>query len=366
MQKTAVHAFAPSGQAKAADTQMSEAGLKKAKNVIYLVGAALIIGGGVAWYVLSRPALPAGFAAGNGRLEATQIYVASKYPGRVKDILFNEGDTVETGQVVARMDTTALEAQLREAQAQIKAAQDSRRVSLAQVAVKQADYNFAEKQYARSKDLVTRGAVSGQEAELDQARALADRAELVGAQADATRTISNIDAAQATSDRLKAEINDAVLVAPLRARIETRLTEPGEVLPQGGRVYSLNNLADVYMYVFLPESVTGKVKIGSEARIVLDAAPQYPIRAYVSFISPMAQFTPKTVETAEERHNLTFRVKLQIDPARLREYEALVKTGLPGMGYVRYDENAQWPEFLQTKNANPQNLWMATGSKSPN
>ena len=366
MQKSAVHAFAPSGQAKAQDTHKSEAGLRKSKTMMYLVGAALVAGGGVAWYILSRPALPAGFAAGNGRLEATQIYVASKYPGRVKDILFNEGDTVETGQVVARMDTTALEAQLREAQAQIKAAQDSRRVSLAQVAVKQADYNFAEKQYARSKDLVTRGAVSGQEAELDQARALTDRAELVGAQADATRTISNIDAAQATADRLKSEINDAVLVAPLRARIETRLTEPGEVLPQGGRVFSLNNLADVYMYVFLPESVTGKVKIGSEARIVLDAAPQYPIRAFVSFVSPMAQFTPKTVETAEERHNLTFRVKLQIDPARLREYEALVKTGLPGMGYVRYDENAPWPESLQAKTANPQNLWTPTGSKSSN
>jgi len=368
MQKTAVHAFAPSGQAKVSDTPKGEAasGLKKSKTTLYLIGAALVIGGGVAWYLLSQPALPAGFAAGNGRLEATQIYVASKYPGRVKDVLFNEGDTVETGQVVARIDTTALEAQLREAQAQIKAAQDSRRVSLAQVAVKQADYNFAEKQYARSKDLVTRGAVSGQEAELDQARALANRAELVGAQADATRSISNIDAAQATADRLKSEINDAVLVAPLRARVETRLTEPGEVLPQGGRVFSLNNLADVYMYVFLPESVTGKVNVGSEARIVLDAAPQYPIRAFVSFVSPMAQFTPKTVETAEERHNLTFRVKLQIDPARLREYEALVKTGLPGMGYVRYDENAPWPEFLQTKAANPQNLWTATGSKSSN
>jgi HlyD family secretion protein len=367
MQKTAVHAFAPSGQAKASDTHKGEtAGLKKSKTTLYLIGAALVIGGGVAWYLLSQPALPAGFAAGNGRLEATQIYVASKYPGRVKDVLFNEGDTVETGQVVARMDTTALEAQLREAQAQIKAAQDGRRVSLAQVAVKQADYNFAEKQYARSKELVTRGAVSGQEAELDQARALANRAELVGAQADATRSISNIDAARATADRLKSEINDAVLVAPLRARVETRLTEPGEVLPQGGRVFSLNNLADVYMYVFLPESVTGKVKVGSEARIVLDAAPQYPIRAFVSFVSPMAQFTPKTVETAEERHNLTFRVKLQIDPARLRDYEALVKTGLPGMGYVRYDENAPWPEFLQTKAANPQNLWTATGSKSTN
>src|SRR6185312_128254 len=102
MQKTAVHAFAPSGQAKAADAQKREAGLRKSKTMLYLVGASLVIGGGVAWYVLSRPALPAGFAAGNGRLEANQIYVASKYPGRVKDVLFNEGDTVETGQVVAR------------------------------------------------------------------------------------------------------------------------------------------------------------------------------------------------------------------------------------------------------------------------
>jgi HlyD family secretion protein len=153
----------------------------------------------------------------------------------------------------------------------------------------------------------------------------------------------------------------------MRARIESRLTEPGEVLPQGGRVFSLNNLADVYMYVFLPASVTGKVKVGSEARIVLDAAPQYPIRAFVSFVSPMAQFTPKTVETAEERHNLTFRVKLQIDPQRLRQYEALVKSGLPGLGYVRYDDNAEWPEDLQVRAVNPQNLWTPSGSsKSAN
>lgn len=337
-------------------------GLQKSKTMLYLLGAVVVLGGGAAWYFLSRPSLPPGFAGGNGRLEANQVFVAAKYPGRVRDVLFNEGDTVETGQVVARMDTTALEAQLREAQAQTKAAEDGRRVSLAQVQVKQADYNFAAKQYQRSKDLVTRGAVSGQEAELDQARALANRAELVGAQAEATRATSTIDAAQATADRLKSEINDAVLVAPLRARVETRLTEPGEVLPQGGRVYSLNNLADVYMYVFLPEDVTGKIRIGSEARIVLDAAPQYPIRAFVSFVSPMAQFTPKAVETAEERHNLTFRVKLQIDPERLRQYETLVKTGLPGMGYVRYDTNAQWPEFLQLKAANPQKLWTPTGS----
>ena len=335
---------------------------RKLKRALYLVTGAALIGGGVAaWIVFSAPALPPGFAGGNGRLEANQIYVATKYPGRVKDVLFDEGDTVETGQVVAHMDTTALEAQLQQALAQIVEAENARKVALAQVDVKRADFNYAQKQTERSNQLVTQGAVSGQEAEIDAARMQATRAELVGAQAGAVRALSTIDAAKATADRLRAEIKDAVLVAPLRTRVETRLTEPGEVLGQGGRVFSLVDLSDVYMYVFLPESVVGKITLGSEARIVLDAAPQYPIRALVSYVSPVAQFTPKTVETEEERHNLTFRVKLQLDKERLRQYEPLVKSGLPGMGYVRMDQSAPWPDNLQFKSV-PENLWAPTGS----
>jgi len=335
---------------------------KRSKSAVLLVVAALVAGGGVAaWLFLRKPELPPGFAGGNGRLEANQVYISAKYPGRIKEVLFNEGDDVEAGQVVARMDTSALDAQLREAEAQIKAAQDSRNVALAQVAVKQADYDFARKQNVRSQELVPRGAVSQREAEVDDAAMLSSRAQLTGAKAQAVQTLSAIDAARATADRLRAEIADAVLVAPIRARVETRLAEPGEVLAAGGRVFSLNDLSDVYMYVYLPEEVTGKVPLGSEARIVLDAAQQYPIRAYVSYVSPMAQFTPKTVETAEERHNLTFRVKLQIDKTRLRQFEPLVKFGLPGMGYVRYT-SAAWPDKLTPKANIPADLWKPTGS----
>ena len=199
---------------------------------------------------------------------------------------------------------------------------------------------------------------------MDHAAALSSKSELVGAQSQEVQARQQIDAATATADRLRAEIKDAVLVAPIRGRIEKRLSEPGEVLAAGGRVFSVNDLSDVYMYVYLPESVTGKVPLGSEARIVLDAAPQYPIRAVVSFVSPMAQFTPKTVETAEERHNLTFRVKLQIPQDRLRQYEPLVKTGLPGMGYVRYAADKEWPDKLQSRGAPPANLWKPTGSST--
>jgi HlyD family secretion protein len=341
------------------------AGLSK-RTIYIIVLAVLAAAAAIAWYIFSPPALPPGFAAGNGRLEANEIYVAAKYAGRVKTILFNEGDTVEAGQVVARMDTSALDAQLRQELAQITESENTRKVALAQIAVKQADYNYAQSQNQRSKQLVTRGAVSGQEAEIDNARMLASRAEVVGAQAEAVRTASAIDAAKATADRIKAEINDAVLVSPIRARIQTRISEPGEVLGEGGRVFSIADLSDVYMYVFLPDNVTGKIKLGSEARIVLDAAPQYPIRAFVSYVSPTAQFTPKSVETAEERHNLTFRVKLQLDKNRLREFEPFVKSGLPGMGYVRFDDSAPWPQDLQVKAVDPRTLWNATGSGRAN
>jgi len=360
-------ASAKSGEFRKPDTSATALPAATSRRTTYIIAvAALAATGGAAWYIFSGPALPAGFAAGNGRLEANEIYVAAKYAGRVKTILFNEGDTVQADQVVARMDTSALDAQLRQEEAQIIESVNSRKVALAQIAVKQADYNYAQSQNQRSQQLVTRGAVSGQEAEVDRARMLASRAELVGAQAEAVRTASAIDAAKATADRIRAEINDAVLISPIKARIQTRISEPGEVLGEGGRVFSIADLSDVYMYVFLPGEVTGKVKLGSEARIVLDAAPQYPIRATVSYVSPTAQFTPKAVETAEERHNLTFRVKLQLDKNRLREYEPFVKSGLPGMGYVRFDDNAKWPENLQVKNVDPRTIWNATGSSRAN
>jgi HlyD family secretion protein len=329
--------------------------------MIALLALVAVCGGIAAWFIFSKPGLPPGIAGGNGRLEATQYFISTKYPGRIKDVLFDEGDTVEPGQVVARMDTSALEEQLKEAEAQIRVAQDSRNVALTQVDVKKAAFDYADKEDRRSQQLVPRGAVSLQEAQIDNAKMLVSKAELAGAKVQAVQTLSSIDAAKAAADKLRAEIRDAVLRSPIRARIEGRLSQPGEVLAAGGRVFSIDDLSDVYMYVYLPEEVTGKVAVGSEARVVLDAAPQYPIRTVVSFVSPMAQFTPKTVETAEERHNLTFRVKLQLDRKRLREWEPLVKVGLPGMGYVRWDTSVQWPESLRSK-AVPPNVWQPTGS----
>jgi HlyD family secretion protein len=109
------------------------------------------------------------------------------------------------------------------------------------------------------------------------------------------------------------------------------------------------DLSDVTMTFFLPEAATGRIAIGSEVHIVLDAAPQTVIPATVSFVADVAQFTPKTVETASEREKLVFRVKARIDPALLRKHVAQVKSGLPGMAYVRLDPSVPWPEKLRTR-----------------
>jgi HlyD family secretion protein len=335
------------------------------KKTLILIGVAVVVvGAAIAWWLLSKPKLPPGFAGGNGRLEMQQYDVSTKWPGRLTKVLVDEGDTVDQGQVVANIDTEPLEAQLRSQEAKIKEAEDNLRTAQAQIQAKQAEFAYNDTEYKRSNALVARGAVSVQERDLDRAKADASRADLLAAKAQASRAQFAIDTATAAAERLKAELSDYTLRAPLRARVETRNAQPGEVLGPGGKVLTLDDLADVYMYVFLPTESVGKVALGSEARIVLDAVPNYPIRASVSFISPNAQFTPKTVETAQERHNLTFRVKLQIPKERLREFERFVKAGVPGMGYVRLDPTVDWPPQLQWKDPRNAPWWKATESAS--
>ena len=334
------------------------------KTLFIVLGVVVVVGGGIAWWLLSKPKLPPGFAGGNGRLEMQQYDVSTKWPGRLTKVLVDEGDTVDAGQVVATVDTEPLEAQLRSQEAKVREAEDNLRTAQAQIQAKQAEFAYNDAEYKRSQGLVARGAVSVQERDLDRAKADASRADLLAARAQASRAQFAIDSATAETERLKAEIADYTLRAPLRARVETRNAQPGEVLGPGGKVLTLDDLADVYMYVFLPTDSVGKVALGSEARIVLDAVPNYPIRAVVSFISPNAQFTPKTVETAQERHNLTFRVKLQIPKERLRQFEQFVKAGVPGMGYVRLDPSVDWPSQLQWKDPTNAPWWKATSSAS--
>ncbi|MGD9883186.1 MAG: HlyD family secretion protein [Reyranella sp.] len=147
----------------------------------------------------------------------------------------------------------------------------------------------------------------------------------------------------------RADIDDSALKAPRDGRVQYRVAQPGEVLAAGGRVLNMVDLFDVYMTFFLPTEAAGRIAIGSEVRLVLDTAPQFVFPARVTFVADVAQFTPKSVETAIERLKLMFRIKANVDPALLNRHLDQVKTGLPGVAYVRTDPKADWPANLTVK-----------------
>lgn len=340
--------------------------------IVVAAGAAF-----AAWQYLQPKGLPEGLASGNGRIEAVEIDVAAKIAGRVTEILADEGDFVRAGQILAKMDTAVLEAQRREAEAQLQRAiigietagsqvaqrEAERAAALAVVAQREAEREAAGRRLARTEELAKRGTapfqtldddrasfasakatVSAAEAQLAAADAAIGfaKSQVVGAQAE-------VEAVKATIDRIQADIDDSALKSPRDGRVQYRVAQPGEVLTAGGTVLNLVDLGDVYMTFFLPTGEAGRVAIGSDVHLVLDAASQYVIPAKVTFVADVAQFTPKTVETREEREKLMFRIKARIDPDLLRKHITQVKTGLPGMAYVRLDPAVDWPAELQVR-----------------
>lgn len=349
---------------------------KSAKGWVLGVIAVIALGVGYyAWTVLRGNSLPAGFVASNGRIEAVEIDISTKTAGRLKELMVREGEFVKAGQALAQMDTAQLEASKRQAEAQLRRAQISvdtahslvaqreaeKKSALAVIEQRKAQLDSAVKTNARSRQLLSNNTVSQQVVDDSEAAEQGARATLAAAEASLAASDAAInaakaqvvdaeaavDAAKAQIDSIETDITDSTLTAPRDGRIQYRIAQPGEVLSSGGRVLNLVDLGDVYMTFFLPTAEAGRTSIGSDVRLVLDAAPQLTIPAQVSFVADVAQFTPKTVETEEERQKLTFRVRAQIPQELLQKYIQYVKTGLPGMAYVRLDPQAKWPENIE-------------------
>jgi HlyD family secretion protein len=293
--------------------------------------------------------MPEGIIKSNGRIEATEVDVAAKYAGRLATLNVNEGDEVTAGQVVGTISSPETEAQLREAQAQLLKAKQALAEALALIAQRNSDLSFTRTDYERGKALLPNGTITQQTVDQRRNRFESAEANYVAANAQRDQAESAIKAAQADVERLQSILVDLVLVSPRSGRVQYRLARAGEVISAGQRVLTILDLNDVYMTIYLPASEAGKLTLGDEARVIGDPLPQYIIPATISFVATEAQFTPKSVETAEEREKLMFRVKLQIDPKVLAQYHQFVKTGVRGLGFVRTQPKTTWPEDLVVK-----------------
>jgi len=327
-------------------------------------------------YYNSRLLRNPNISSGNGRLEATEINIAAKLPGKVEKVLVQEGDMVKAGQLLVKMQTNVMEAQLAQAKAERMQAITAEASARARIAVNEAildsnkaDYERikveeknAESHYQRFKILASQDVASRQNYENAETAWRAKKAEALAAaaaikqaeanvnaaKADAEGARANILAAEAKIATIQANIDDCYLKASVDGRIQYRIAEPGEALAMGGRALNMIDLSDVYMTFFLPEEIAGKVRIGAEVRIVLDALPDAPICAKVTYVASVAQFTPKTVETHIERQKLMFRIKAHVDRWLLDSCADLIKTGLPGVAWVKLNASAPWPKELWT------------------
>ena len=322
---------------------MSSAAVRRVSFVVLLLlGGALFL----LYHYNQRPGLPAGIAAGNGRLEAIEVDVATKVAGRLAKVLAHEGDNVAAGQVVAELDADDLRAQLRAADAQTRQVRAALQESRAGLNSAVAQQRLAEVTLNRTRQLVKQGYISGDRLDQDVSALQRAQAGVEAARSKVAEAGAAIAAAVARVDVLRVTLDDTSITAPISGRVLYRLAEPGEVLAGGGKILTLHEMSDIHMSIYLPTAEAGKLTVGSAARMVLDALPGQVLPARVVFVAPHSQFTPKEVETRNEREKLMFRIKVRVDAQWLASHTDLAKPGMPGMAYVMTAPDAIWPANL--------------------
>ena len=300
-----------------------------------------------------RKAPDGGLVHASGHVEATEVRLAAKIGGRLAELPYREGDAVKEGEKVARIDTTDAEIERQRTEAELAGADARLRLLLAgtrledveraeaEVARTEADLQNARTEEQRMDGLSARGtatikarddartralmlfrSLAGQKAELHKLRAGARPEEIDAARAQK-------QGAEAALAAVKQRIADATVVAPRPGVITQRTTEPGEVLPAGAVVSVLTDVAHPWLNAYVEEPVLSRIKLGDKVKVRADGRAQ-EFTGTITYVSEVAEFTPKNVQTPEERAKLVFRVKVGLDNAA-----GVFKPGMPADAYFQ-------------------------------
>ena len=350
------------------------------------IGLVVVAGVFIALHFINR-GLPEGLIQANGRIEGDSVSVASKFPGRIAKLLVREGDSVTSGQVLAVLEDTQLQAKASQARAavaalaaQLKAAEASLAVlkqdvplviAIAEAGVANAravlaKADAAEKQATldarRFRELLDAGTIDNHRSEMADLAVTAAASEGEAARTGLTRAEKQLSQALLGPDRIRAQsegvaayaaqleqgravqaeaesvLNDLTLIAPISGVITTRVRDAGEVIAAGSPVFDLVNLDRLYLKVYVPESQIGQLRLDLPARIFTDAFPGKQFAAAVRYIAARAEFTPKEVQTPDERVKLVYAVKLYLDANPDHRFTP----GLPADAVIRWQEGVEW------------------------
>ena len=358
--------------------------------VIAVTGLLLALSAYVAFdRLVARSALPEGLIQVNGRIEGDHVTVASKFPGRIHELLAREGDQVTAGQPLVRLDDAQVSARVEQArsavavvEAQVKAAHTTLAVMNLEVplAIEWADAQIASAEAAvakaiaveqearidaqRFQDLAAKDQASIQQRDqavtrwevaqrdiaysrsaLTQATKELAQAELGGKRIHAKEADVNAlerqgDQAHAALAEAESVLADLTIEAPTSGTITTRMVDTGEVVAAGAPLLEIVDLDRLYLQVYVPEVQIGKVRLGLPARVYTDAFPDQPFDATVRYIASKAEFTPKEVQTADERVKLIYAVRLYLTA----NPDHRLTPGLPADAVIRWRDDVAWVE----------------------
>ncbi|HEX5372044.1 MAG TPA: HlyD family efflux transporter periplasmic adaptor subunit [Aquabacterium sp.] len=313
-----------------------------------------------AYAVMNRDEGPNNIVQVNGRLEVQRVEIATKFAGQVSTVNVNEGDQVKVGDVIAQMDPSDYVGQLEGVYAMKQRALKARARAEGERDVQSIKASVAQLELDSAYELRKQVLISDSELQKRKAQRDGETRGIGIATAAMGEALAASEEADAGIKRLQTAIKDHTLRAPVTGRVEYRVVEPGSVIPAGGRVATVLDTSHVHMTIYLPSAASGRVRVGDDARIVLDAAPDLRLPAKVAFVSAEAQFTPKHVETPAEREKLSYRVRLALSEETAMKHAGLLKAGLTGNGFVKlHSESTQddWPGDVKTSAAKSDDAW---------
>jgi HlyD family secretion protein len=336
---------------------------------------------------LRRTPLPEGLIQANGRIEGDHIAVACKFSGRIQELLVREGDRVKKGQTLVVLDDAQVRTRVEQAEKAVEVLHakieelkvnldvQKRDVPLA-IATAEADIEHAramaakagsslrqaQRDVKRFRQLDAEGAASRQKFELNELQASTSADDLTSARAAIQQAEARREQAELGWDRIRvreAEIKtteaqlqqavaalaearsvlaDYTIYAPSDGVIMTRMADIGEVVSAGAPLFDLVDLERLYLKAYIPEIQIGKMRLGLPARIYTDAFPDAPVDATVKYISSQAEFTPKEVQTPDERTKLVYAAKLYLDS----NPGGSLTPGMPADAVIRWKEGVPW------------------------
>ena len=294
-----------------------------------------------------------GMLDASGTLESVDVNVGAKVPGQIVSMLVDEGSRVRTGDTIAVLDKATLRMQWYQAQAGVDLARAqyqmlqngarSEDISASEQSLLQmestlknatddyqrmksliASHSVTQKQYddAESRFNVAQAQYNTARQNLQKMRRFARPEELAAAKA-------RMEQAQAGADLIRKQLTDATITAPVSGIVTHKPVETGELLGAGATVVTVSRLDTLNLMIYVSDTDLGKVKLGGAADVVVDTYPDRSFPAHVVYIAPIAEFTPKNIQTKEDRTKLVFGVKLEVD-----NRDGILKAGMPADAYL--------------------------------